>query len=101
MENIASQLMAEGFESIGAVAKGLKNITVEMETYCPRCDGEGKRPKPIHRMPINKNWDVDPIADMPDAEMIDCSRCNGSGLLNTTIKVDVTKSPAKKEEKKK
>lgn len=97
MENIASQLMVEGFESIGSVAKGLKNITIEMENDCPRCHGEGQRPKRIPRVDL----DFNPDQILSPAEMEDCKKCNGSGLQNVTVKVDVIKSPGKKEEKKK
>lgn len=102
MENIASQFMAEGLESIGSVAKGLKNITIEIENNCPRCFGEGKRPNPFARMPIDKSFNPDlEFADI-NPEMIDCTKCNGSGLQNVTVKIDVTKTPGiKKEDKKK
>lgn len=98
MENIASQFMAEGLESIGSVAKGLKNITIEMENNCTRCNGDGVRLKRVKRIDL----DFNPEQIIDPAEFEECKKCNGSGLQNVSIKVDITKTPGiKKEEKKK
>lgn len=97
MENIVNEFAQAGFESIGSIAKGLKNITIEMENDCTRCHGSGQQRKMIPRIDL----DFNPDEIVKPMEMVDCSKCNGSGLQNVIIKVDVTKTAGKKEEKKK
>lgn len=91
--------MSEGMNTLGYGARGLKSVVIVMENECSRCNGEGKRPKfmQLQRVELGEP-DL-----LPEREMVDCAKCNGSGLIEIKVNLDVTRTPGKKttEEKKK
>lgn len=103
MNQFINDAFADMQNDLSYAMKGLKNITITHEKMCGRCDGSGKVfPKiKMRHAPINAEVDNDFMPDMEvdESKKITCTRCKGSGGIETVITVNVTREPVKEKKK--